>query len=215
MSFPHAKHIQCWVICQVCSVFLYMDERTPWERMKGEPAFWYARFVEYRDMGPARSFTRYFRGLTPTQIRGANGASNHLWSKHAKQWNWKERAEAWDEYNEESERINAYFVLSHGLALAHERIKKLEALADRLESILMNKDIKLSPFLIEQYRGLLKDIAEEKGERTKETRLTGVGGGPIVIETSWGRGGSASAAWEQLPAPKVIVEEIQEVKNED
>lgn len=191
-------------------------ERDPWDQEPDEPAYWHKKFTEYRLMGPDRTLTRYFRLCRAMEGKEVTASThpNDSWRENARRWRWEERAKAWDEEMIAEAEAEARKVLTAGLALAFERVKKLSQLAERLEGVLLDTKVKLSPFLIEQYRGLLKDIADEKGERTKETRITGVGGGPILIETTWGRGGSANAAWQQaLDAPKVVIEEVPNQKD--
>lgn len=189
----------------------------PWDQMPNEPAKWYALFTEYRLLGPSRNFRRFYRmkrvQTGKSDLGQISGASAH-WLKYFTEWHWKERAEAWDAEVREEQEAHTEQILGEGLALAHERIVKLKAVADKLEQYILDPKVtRVSPYILEQYRGLLDDIAKEKGERIKETRFTGVKGGPIVIETTWGRGGSASDAWQNsLPEPNNVIE--AEVRHE-
>jgi hypothetical protein len=77
----------------------------PWSRQKQEPARWYLRFRRYLDMGPKRSLRatiasepqnekakrgdKYQQKISNASIPGA-------WSRAAKLWRWKERADAFD-----------------------------------------------------------------------------------------------------------------------
>lgn len=80
------------------------EEIKPWEQKEGEPDLWYGRFLTYYlPLGRLRrSLEKAYRaacedeGRTP-QLRG-NDISK--WSAYLKQWNWKERATAWDEYQD-------------------------------------------------------------------------------------------------------------------
>jgi hypothetical protein len=81
--------------------------------------------------------------------------------------------------NQERERI-----LNSGYALTHVRVQKLDALAQRLESMMNNDEtfwqkefrmvdkravetVKFSNAVIKEYRETLGDIADELGARTK------------------------------------------------
>jgi hypothetical protein len=185
-----------------------------WDQQEGEPKLWYERFSIFRLIGPGRTTAKAYRkwrllvkGETAKQY-----AANH-WYDMAKEWNWEARASAWDDAIREEQEDRAQEVYADGLSFAHERVAKLKLVAQKLEDyILDKKTTRISPYVIEQYRGILDDIAKERGERQKDVRITGVGGGPIMIETQWGRGGSATDAWSQLPQPAVdaVVEEVVE-----
>jgi hypothetical protein len=135
-----------------------------------------------------------------------HSATSAVWYSAANKWRWQERAEAWDDHVREKHEDEAHDIMNKGLALPHVRIEKLGLVAEKIEKyILDERTTRISPILLEQYRGILNDIALEMGQRQKELRLTGPSGGNIVIETQWGRGGSATEAWEknQIPAPTV------------
>jgi hypothetical protein len=96
--------------------------------------------------------------------------------------------------------------LTSGLALRSERVKKLKALALRLERDLFGDgtddyiwtdqvkgvgsgDVaeiveyeEFNSAEIVQYRGLLDDIAKEVGERVQKSELTGKDGGPVTFK---------------------------------
>lgn len=190
-----------------------VPERDPWEQMDKEPQRWFNLFNDFRLLGPNRTLRKLYRNKREQRgmpdIPQNYGAPSN-WAHYYRDWRWKERAEAWDEVVREKQEDDTVDVLGSGLALAHNRIVKLVELADRIEGILLDPKAKISPYLVEQYRGILDDIAKEKGERSKEVRLTGTKGGPVVIETSWGRGGSASDAWEtkQISAPSDAIEGV-------
>lgn len=193
-------------------------DRDPWERLPDEPSRWYERFDLYRLLGPTRAlrvaYRRYreLRGMK--DLRVGSGIPPE-WAHTAKQWLWKERAELWDAHcRMEQERITEE-VMNEGLALSYQRVEHLKRLAAKIEATLLDpKRNSLSPYMIEQYRGILDDIAREKGERQREMRWTGPGGGPVQIETQWGRGGSATEAWQGaspplLPPVEAIVTELK------
>lgn len=72
----------------------------PWERMPGEPNLWFDRFFKYYlKQGSKRSLVEAFR-----RFKGAEGDVQHWtqvnprWANMRHQWNWKVRAEAYDEH---------------------------------------------------------------------------------------------------------------------
>lgn len=136
---------------------------------------WYARFLLFRDMGPARTKLgavnlekkreaekggekRTFKPATSTP-----GA----WEEASKAWDWKARAWAWDE---EQERLSQ---AACKYARVSERLKLLEKWVD-LHSGLMATHVRDKGYAradsLEQLRGLLDDIAKETGGRVKLTK---------------------------------------------
>lgn len=155
------------------------EEKVLWEQMEGEPNLWFDRFTLYRLLGPKRTLSATHR----KESEKSRKKSQYLpgsWRDAALQWNWKERAEAWDAQRREDMECEAYEVFSSGLALAHERVRSLKKCAERIEKII-TREKKPSSYLLEQWRGLLSDIADELGERVKTTKteLTGKDGGPL------------------------------------
>lgn len=71
--------------------------RKPWEQWDEEPAYWYGRFVIFRDMGPARSLSGAVRIYYRKRNKPAHPA-NETWCENARVWKWRERALAWDQY---------------------------------------------------------------------------------------------------------------------
>lgn len=180
-----------------------------WDQMEGEPVYWYAKFCEYRLLGPSRTLKKIYR-IEKAKNVDAGVVSPEQWTTHFTKWSWKARAEAWDVQQQEELEDEIEQIVGEGLASAHRRVDHLKSIAMKLEEYMLDpRTTRISPNTIEQYRGLLDDIAREQGHRVKETRLTGPKGGSVIIETQWGRGGSASSAWErnQLPAPASLVVE--------
>lgn len=201
-------------------------EADPWDRIIGdpvlgdEPVFWFVRFTTFRKLGPYRTLRKAYREQHETQY----GPSERellptvTWYDNAKIWHWRERAEAWDQEQLDLMKAAEYKELTEGYALVHERLRSLKAVATKLDTYIQDPHVtRISPNTLEQYRGVLDDIARELGHRIRETRLTGAGGGPVVIETQWGRGGSATNAWGQLEEqkPKVEVTEVKEEESPD
>lgn len=78
-----------------------MDSETkPWDRQPGERNLWYDRFTRYRLIGATRSLLGIYK--LDLQERGRKGKKEptraaESWRKASAEWNWKARAEAWDE----------------------------------------------------------------------------------------------------------------------
>jgi prophage DNA circulation protein len=77
----------------------------PWDRQPGEPSRWYVIFVKYYlTMGLARtvrgSYLRYLKEAEPDKYESEKAYSTppKHWRDMAAKWSWKERAEAFDEW---------------------------------------------------------------------------------------------------------------------
>lgn len=79
----------------------------PWDRQRNESgraegALWFSRFTSYRELGPERSLLaayrawRVQRGTEGYRVTGVSGP----WTRAAKTWHWKQRAEKWDHYQQ-------------------------------------------------------------------------------------------------------------------
>lgn len=78
--------------------------REAWDRLPGEPRNWFLRFQRYfLYRGLARSVRRAYAAFVqenyPTKAEDvlASGRGYNAWLQHAKEYRWKQRAEAWDE----------------------------------------------------------------------------------------------------------------------
>jgi len=74
-----------------------------WERQRDddgdlEPMLWFARFTLYRQMGSDRSLLGTVNEHRNKKSQKKSNYTPGAWRDAYKQWNWKERAEAWDAY---------------------------------------------------------------------------------------------------------------------
>jgi hypothetical protein len=67
----------------------------PWEKQPEEPARWYARFDIFRRLGPGRTLEAAYRIAAKAEGLSKKRAGEE-WHVHARRWQWRERAEAWD-----------------------------------------------------------------------------------------------------------------------
>lgn len=104
------------------------DETVPWDRHPGESAKAYAAFIAYRDMGPTRSLRKLAAREDMTKV-GQLG-------KWSSEWNWPERAVAFDGWQDREWRLEQVearksmlrthaAVARTGIAKAAERIRAL------------------------------------------------------------------------------------------
>jgi hypothetical protein len=83
------------------------DDAKPWDRRPDEPARWFARFELFRLAGPNRSLLGAYK--SERERRGANGTKPPLtipesWAHNAVVWEWRSRAEEWDDEQAELRR---------------------------------------------------------------------------------------------------------------
>lgn len=186
-------------------------EQDAWDRLPGEPLDHFNIFTEYRLLGLNRTLRNTYRVVMSKQGKNADSTitSATSYSTLAKMWHWEERAASWDRYNLALQEEARSEVFQKGLALDYERVKMLIEHAEILDRT--NKRNKYPDFrTIEQLRGVLDDIAREVGGRQpiKATTNTQVN---LVLETQWGRGGSASTAWnEEVTVVEAETKEVEE-----
>lgn len=86
-----------------------------WQRQKGESSKSFAYFKTYRALGPARTFEKvinYFKNNKPKYTKPNNSEKNipaptltQLKNQSTK-WEWVKRCRAWDNYQDEQERLH-------------------------------------------------------------------------------------------------------------
>ncbi len=162
-------------------------------------------------MGPGRTIPRLLElykksgeNVAPTLSMG----TLINWSSH---YDWPSRAPLYDAHLEEEKNRRAKEIMASGLALAYERVATLQKLADTLEQEIYERgetgvlhniwlpDVKqvgsgeyaervdLERFngsILEQFRGVLDDIAREVGGRKQRSEISGPEGKPIPIDAS-------------------------------
>lgn len=81
------------------------DKVQPWQRQPGEPALWYNRFKAYLDMGKDRSINGVYAllrdGAEQGRINMAKAPATFY--RMPGRWDWKPRAAAFDDWNDEQE----------------------------------------------------------------------------------------------------------------
>lgn len=72
------------------------DTAVAWQRLPGEPALWFGRFVFYRELGVKRSLDKAYELARHSEgLKGVRAGPN--WYATADKWRWSQRAEAWDD----------------------------------------------------------------------------------------------------------------------
>jgi hypothetical protein len=75
------------------------DDLHYWDQLPGEAGAAYARFLIYRNLGPARSLQSAYQAYADSGKVQKGSKKLHAsgqWQKDAKQFEWAERAQAWD-----------------------------------------------------------------------------------------------------------------------
>jgi hypothetical protein len=153
-----------------------------YKQQSREPNLWFARFERYRLAGPCRSLLGILNA--ERQQRGARPGKSlpEAWAKNAKRWQWRERAEAWDElergrareaHAQEVEEMNRRHV-QEAKALQSKAIQRLKSLD--LEHLSTADVLR---YLIEAAK--LERTALGQPESIAEQRLTGQSGGAVVF----------------------------------
>lgn len=162
------------------------DEQSQlWERQESEPNLWYERFMLYFMLGPSRSLRQAILQETKGDKERQISVPQSWWDAY-KTWNWKERAEAYDEYRRKQ-------VFTEGNAYDVRRVERLNYYSLRLEqeldkifASLPKKPKKpwFNHFLYEKYLQTLEALAQETGGRVKTTKqeVTGKDGGAVEFE---------------------------------
>lgn len=150
-----------------------MSDESIWEKREGEGR-WYARFLLYLNMGAGRSLlgaVNLEKSLASERAEKSRKKQSirvpGAWNDAAKQWEWRKRAQAFDE---EQQRLA---LASTKYASVSERAKLLDRWISTQDSIMVSSvaDVGYARAdSMEQLRGLLDDMAKETGGRVKVTK---------------------------------------------
>ncbi len=181
-----------------------------WARQAKEPALWFDRFQRFLLLGVTRSVYRTYivermdkatrkkqKDAVNEEISARSGLPKS-WRDAAKRWNWKVRAEAFDDAErakrDELYRARVNDILASGFAQRFARVAELNRLAELLQEEIWTDDkrwlpdvkqigsgeaaervdiVRFNASVIEQYRQTLEDIAVEMGERVRGVKVSG------------------------------------------
>ena len=154
----------------------------PWDRQPGEPTRWFDRFERFRLAGPGRSLLGTVNaeqvdkgGHKRTKVSGA-------WDQAAIRWNWRKRAEAWDDHQREKARETHAQEIEE---MNRRHIEEAKALQSKAIQRLKSLDVgELSSTDVLRYfveASKLERSARGEPETVEERRLTGKGGGAVNI----------------------------------
>lgn len=119
-----------------------------WHIQIGEPQNWFSRFTRFRLLGASRSLLAAVNSERVEKGRQKTNDSPGSWRRAAKQWNWLERAEAWDRMkNAEQEQI------------WEERRRQLRQQQWEVATALHHKATQMLQISLEEARWTLRDAA--------------------------------------------------------
>ena len=169
-------------------VMLLVGEREKHETSKAIQAC-----NDYLRLGPGRTVPALFESYSNSSEKLPPTQFFNTLRKWCGCYNWVERASLYDEELERRKTERANQIMTSGLALPHERVVKLKALADLLEEEIDDEDrvwlpdvkqigggefatrvdlVRFNAQLISEYRDTLNDLARETGGRKPSIDLT-------------------------------------------
>lgn len=149
----------------------------PWDRLPREPNRWYDRFERFRLMGSNRAIIGVYNGEREKNGKPRCASVPPPWNVAAHTYNWRERAEAWDEHNREIKRQEDQAQRDHELARVRElrrtTIQALQAMLGRVitaeQDGKYNVDSKTLRELSQAAANIFKESRLEFGEPTAIT----------------------------------------------
>ncbi len=105
----------------------------PWERREGESAQAFQAFAAYRDMGAQRSITKVAQKL---------GKSRELIGRWSSSWNWRARADAWDD---ETDRLSREELKKGITEMRKNHVEIAKAMLVKAVKAMKNMPEKMSP----------------------------------------------------------------------
>ncbi len=162
-------------------------EAKPWEKMDGEPDYWFNMFQQYLLQGPRRrsiagleNQQRIERGEAPSR------AVSRTWRKYSKDWKWRERAAAWDEFMSKKVTTDIDKAWSEKIMKATEVLGRLSEMgrANIYDFIKLSPDGQIIGFneeMLKQHGYLVKKISTTRG-RTESLAIE-LHGAQTALET--------------------------------
>jgi hypothetical protein len=152
----------------------------PWDRNPGEPNRWFARFERYRLAGLTRSVVGTWTAEQAEKGRERRTKVPGSWNHAVIRWRWRQRAEAWDEFERQQAREAHAKAIEEMNARHIEEARAMQTKAiQRLKSLELRElsSADVARFFVEATK--LERTARGEPEAIEERRLTGRGGGPI------------------------------------
>ena len=113
----------------------------PYDQLPNEPDRWYERFRQYCDLGSSRSLNRCYR-QTLDETGDLNANAPGSWKRKAREFDWLERAAAWDSDRRQRNRER----LEETLDLFHEAAQEaLQYLIGTMRGEVVEPDGTITP----------------------------------------------------------------------
>lgn len=144
-------------------------EKKTWERMEGEPSFWYNRYKRFQGLGPKRTILAALEqerhaSKAPKSTRNPRCIPGS-WKAASVRWHWVERAQDYDEDKVEQMVVLMFEDLYSGPAMAFNRIAMLRNLSTTLQKDFNLNNTRMTPDQRIAYyvrmTAVLRDIREE------------------------------------------------------
>lgn len=172
------------------------------EKQRGETSKAIQACNDYLRMGPGRSLRELAKQYnSESQRNTAPTLSSDTMMGWSSRYDWQERAQAYDTQTEARKTAEADAVMQEGLALAHNRVRMLKELAEKVRDFVVSETVAkgktvetLDTATGHLLRGVLDDIAKETGGRVIKQEHTGKDGGPIETKDADGESRAKSLA---------------------
>ncbi len=155
-----------------------------WERLEGEPHRWFRRFEAYRLLGGRRTIEAVYRA--ESRAGGSKGKRpNRHWYAHAKQYQWEERAAAWDKYlvDQAAEEIKERW--QKEIMGEVELLGRLSSMAradiGQAAQIEGGQLVGFSEEFLEKYGFLVKRLTTTSGEKSSSVGIEMVDGQAALV----------------------------------
>lgn len=161
------------------------------ERQPGESRRSLIACNDYLRLGPGRSLALLLEKYLEGNRNTAATLSKATLLKWSARFGWQTRATLYDAETERQKNEYARQIMQSGLALTHERVNRLKAMAELLETEILKRDngsyptiwlpdvkqigagefaervdiVRFNASIFEQWRGMLDDLAKEVGGR--------------------------------------------------
>lgn len=113
-----------------------MQEPNAWDRLAGEPVLWFSRFERFRLAGPTRSVLSVYHAEVAREGAKRRNGLPSSWLRAVNRYRWRERADAWDEYEIERDRQEHEALRQRGIADRQNRLDALNDIFNRMKAVI-------------------------------------------------------------------------------
>jgi hypothetical protein len=165
-----------------------LEPSRPWERVPNEPAYWYKKFLVYRDMPHPRSIRGAFLYEQAYHAPGGKVRSfaGPEWYDNSKKFQWQDRADAWDIWQiEQRERDRTRERIEEQIHRKELREKLRMKVHDFLDASdpTQRDAMRDFPRLVEAGISLNEESRKEYGDNINKTQIEGNFTFAALVET--------------------------------